>query len=336
MDLNFKKDFSLRPYNTFCINVKSKSFIGVKSTKELLEVLNQNKGKKLLLLGGGSNLLLTEDFDGLTVRIEFRGIRVIEEKEGFVTVKVAAGENWHEFVLWCLKHDFGGVENLALIPGSVGAAPIQNIGAYGVELKSVFSACEAVSVNSGEIKNFNKAECQFGYRNSIFKNELKGQYIITSVNFKLTKASHKINTSYKGLNNRLEGKAKTIQNVARAVIDIRTEKLPDPAEIGNSGSFFKNPVVPESQFKTLQKQYPTLPHYPEKRGKVKIPAAWLIDTLGLKGYRKGDAGVHKNQALVLVNYGSATGKEIRALAEKIQSEVSRTFGIDLAFEVNII
>ena len=336
MDLKFQKNFSLRPYNTFGINVQSKQFIGIKNTEELKYVLSQKKDKKILIIGGGSNLLLTRDFEGLTLRIESRGIEIIKEDEESVTVKVAAGENWHEFVLWCLENDLGGLENLALIPGSVGAAPIQNIGAYGAELKYVFSSCEAISVSNGAMKTFSKAACQFRYRNSIFKNELKGQYVITSVNFLLNKAPHSINDSFKGLSEKMEGKNKTIQNIAHAVIAIRSKKLPNPKEIGNGGSFFKNPVIPVSQFKALQKQYINIPHYPDSKGKIKVSAAWMIDVLGLKGFRKGDAGVHENQPLVLVNYGNASGKAIKALAEKIQSEVAEKFGINLTAEVNII
>ena len=336
MDLKFQKNFSLRPYNTFGIDVQSKKFIGVKSTEELQNVLRQKKDEKILIIGGGSNLLLTKDFEGLTLRIESRGIEIIREDQKSAIVKVAAGENWHEFVLWCLDNNLGGVENLALIPGSVGAAPIQNIGAYGAELKYVFSSCEVISVSNGEIKTFSKSDCQFRYRNSIFKNELKGQYVITSVNFLLKKAPHSINESFKGLSEKMEGKNKTIQNIAHAVIAIRSEKLPNPKEIGNSGSFFKNPVIPVSQFKALQKQYNNIPHYPDSKGKIKVPAAWMIDVLGLKGFRNGDAGVHKSQPLVLVNYGNASGVAIKALAEKIQSEVAEKFGINLTAEVNII
>ena len=336
MDLNFQKNFSLRSYNTFGIDVQSKQFIGVKTTEELQYVLRQKKGKKILIIGGGSNLLLTKDFEGLTLRIESSGIEIITEDEKSAIVKVAAGENWHKFVLWCLENNLGGVENLALIPGSVGAAPIQNIGAYGAELKYVFSSCEAISVSNGSMKTFSKEACQFRYRNSIFKNDLKGQYVITSVNFLLSKAPHSVNDSFKGLNEKMKGKNKTIQNIAHAVIAIRSEILPNPEEIGNSGSFFKNPIIPISQFKSLQRQYSNIPHYPDSKGKIKVPAAWMIDTLGLKGFRNGDAGVHKYQPLVLVNYGNASGKAIKALAEKIQSEVAEKFGINLIAEVNII
>ena len=239
-------------------------------------------------------------------------------------------------MLWCLENDLGGVENLALIPGSVGAAPIQNIGAYGVELREVFESCEALSIKTGDIKIFNKVDCQFGYRNSIFKNALKGQYIITSVQFNLTKAPHQVNTFYGGLSEKLGAKSPDIQSVAQAVIDIRSAKLPDPGQIGNSGSFFKNPVIPAKQFMELQQQYPNMPRYPDQEGKIKIPAAWLIDHLGYKGYRMNDAGVHQNQALVLVNYGNASDAEIKKLAKAIKDNVLENFAIHLEFEVNIL
>jgi UDP-N-acetylmuramate dehydrogenase len=336
MFLNFQNNISLLPFNTFGINVKSKTFIGIKTTEDLENVLKQNKEDKLLILGGGSNLLLTEDFDGLTIRMENRGIEIIHEDENWVTVKAAAGENWHDFVLWCLEKDLGGVENLALIPGSVGAAPIQNIGAYGVELKEVFESCEVLNLNTRHVENFTKKECDFGYRNSVFKDKLKGQFVVCSVNFKLSKPPHKINTSYRGLSEKLAGESLSIQNVAQAVIEIRSEKLPNPSLIGNSGSFFKNPVLPSKKLIELQNKYPEIPHYPDQEGKVKIPAAWLIDTLGFKGYRKNDAGVHQNQALVLVNYGDASGVEIKKLAHEIKSKVMEVFAIDLEFEVNIL
>ena len=336
MVLNFQKDVSLLPYNTFGIDVKSKKFVSVRSTDELKAVLNQNQEKQLLVLGGGSNLLLTKDFDGLTLRIENRGIEIVQEEQRSAKVKVAAGENWHDFVLWCLDNDLGGIENLALIPGSVGAAPIQNIGAYGVELSQVFESCEALSIETGELKIFNIDECEFGYRNSIFKNSLKEQYIITSVQFNLSKAPHQTNTSYKGLSEKFDGKSPSIQSIAQAVVEIRSAKLPDPGQIGNSGSFFKNPVIPSKQFTELQQQYPEIPNYPDQGGKIKIPAAWLIDSLGYKGYRVNDAGVHQKQALVLVNYGNASGAEIQKLAHQIRDKVLENFAINLEFEVNIL
>ena len=336
MVLNFQKDVSLLPYNTFGIDVKSKKFVSVRSTDELKAVLNQNQEKRLLVLGGGSNLLLTKDFDGLTLRIENRGIQIVHEEQHSAKVKVAAGENWHYFVMWCLDNDLGGIENLALIPGSVGAAPIQNIGAYGVELSQVFESCEALSIETGELKIFNIEECEFGYRNSIFKNSLKEQYIITSVQFNLSKAPHQTNTSYKELSEKFDGKSPSIQSIAQTVVDIRSAKLPDPRQIGNSGSFFKNPVIPSRQFTKLQQQYPKIPHYPDQEGKIKIPAAWLIDCLGYKGYRVGDAGVHQKQALVLVNYGNASGTEIQKIAYEIRDKILENFAINLEFEVKIL
>ena len=336
MVLNFQKDTSLLPYNTFGIDVESKHFVGVKSIDELQAVLNQNKQEKLLVLGGGSNLLLTKDFEGLTLRIQNRGIEIVEQDDRKARVKVAAGENWHDFVLWCLENDLGGVENLALIPGNVGAAPIQNIGAYGVELREVFESCEAISIDTGKVKIFKKDECDFGYRNSIFKNTLKGKYIIFSVQFNLNKPPHALNISYKGLSENLEGKILNIQSIAQAVIEIRSSKLPDPKKIGNCGSFFKNPVITLIKFNDLKQQYPDIPHYPDQVDKIKIPAAWLIDTLGYKGYRNHEAGVHPNQALVLVNYGNATGADIKKLAQQIRNKVKEKFAINLEFEVNII
>ena len=336
MVLNFQKDTSLLPYNTFGIDVKSKHFIDVKSIDELKAVLNQNQLQNLLVLGGGSNLLLTKDFEGLTLRIQNRGIEIVEQDDRKARVKVAAGENWHDFVLWCLENDLGGVENLALIPGNVGAAPIQNIGAYGVELREVFESCEAISIDTGKVKIFKKDECDFGYRNSIFKNTLKGKYIIFSVQFNLNKPPHELNISYKGLSEKLEGKIPNIQSIAQAVIEIRSSKLPNPKKIGNCGSFFKNPVISLIKFNDLKQQYPDIPHYPDQLDKIKIPAAWLIDTLGYKGYRNQEAGVHPNQALVLVNYGNATGAEIKKLAQQIRNKVKEKFAINLEFEVNIL
>ena len=336
MVLNFQKDTSLLPYNTFGIDVKSKHFIDVESIDELQAVLNQNQLENLLVLGGGSNLLLTKDFEGLTLRIQNRGIEIVEQDDRKARVKVAAGENWHDFVLWCLENDLGGVENLALIPGNVGAAPIQNIGAYGVELREVFESCEAISIDTGKVKIFKKDECNFGYRNSIFKNTLKGKYIIFSVQFNLNKPPHALNFSYKGLSEKLEGKIPNIQSIAQAVIEIRSSKLPNPKKIGNCGSFFKNPVISLTKFNDLKQQYPDIPHYPDQLDNIKIPAAWLIDTLGYKGYRNQEAGVHPNQALVLVNYGNATGAEIKKLAQQIRNKVKEKFAINLEFEVNIL
>ncbi len=250
-----------------------------------------------------------------------------------------AGENWHEFVLYCLKNDFGGLENLSLIPGNVGTAPIQNIGAYGVEIKDSFESCTAIDLQTLELKSFSREECRFEYRDSIFKNEAKGRYIITSVSFRLSKENHKLNTSYGSIDLYLEEKGvknPTISDVSKAVIDIRQSKLPNPKELGNSGSFFKNPVVPKQKLEELKEQFPEIPFYVVDEKLVKVPAGWLIDRAGLKGYREGDAGVHTKQALVLVNYGDATGQEILALSRKIQNKIQDMFGIEIIPEVNVI
>ncbi len=334
-----QQDISLKPYNTFGIDVKARYFIEINSIDELRQALLIENFPNRLILGGGSNMLLTRDIEQLVLYINIRGVRVLWENEEKVALKVMAGENWHDFVIWCLERGFGGLENLSLIPGNVGTAPIQNIGAYGVELKDVFESCEAMSVNDQRLKKFTKEECQFGYRDSFFKNQGKGQYVITSVNLILTKKDHNINTSYGAIEaqlNRSGTKNPTIRDVSDAVIAIRKSKLPDPAEIGNSGSFFKNPVISAERFNSLSAQYPELPSYKNKQGTYKIPAGWLIEKCGYKGKRFGDAGVHENQALVLVNYGGASGSELLDLAKNIQSDVEATFGIELVPEVNIL
>lgn len=331
-----EQNFSLKNYNSFGIDVVTESFVAIASEKQLVELLEAKKGSPFRILGGGSNILLTHDYKGLTIVMKNLGIALVEETTDSVILEVQAGENWHAFVLWALENDYGGIENLALIPGSVGAAPIQNIGAYGVELESVFHRCRVLDIETLSFKTFDKKACSFGYRNSIFKNELKGKVIITSVLLKLQKKPHKIQTHYGTLQSELEGKSKTIQTVAEAVIGIRKSKLPDPNEIGNSGSFFKNPIIPTSHFTKLLKKYPELPHYPNQDGHVKIPAAWMIDKLGFKGIRKGDAGIHEKQALVLVNYGNAKGTELLRLAKEIQKKVLEEFEILLEIEVNLL
>lgn len=327
---------SLKAYNTFGIDAKARNFIGVSSQKELKQALRKVYASELLVLGGGSNMLLTKDLDKTVVHINLKGKEILEQDEGSVLVRAKAGENWHEFVLWCLENDFGGLENLSLIPGNVGSAPIQNIGAYGVELKDSFVSCETVNVKTLETRTFSNEACHFGYRNSVFKNELKNQFVISSVSFKLTKKNHVLHTGYGAIQGELAGiENPGIRDVSDAVIKIRQEKLPDPKEIGNSGSFFKNPVVPIEKFKTIQKQYPEIPSYVAEEGHMKIPAGWLIEQAGFKGYRKGDAGVHKKQALVLVNYGNASGMEILNLAKEIQKKIQNDYGILLEFEVNV-
>jgi UDP-N-acetylmuramate dehydrogenase len=331
-----EQNFSLKNYNTFGIDVETESFVAIQSEQQLVELLETKKGSPYRVLGGGSNILLTQNYKGLTIVMKNLGIELVEETSNSVVIKVQAGENWHDLVLWALENDYGGIENLALIPGSVGAAPIQNIGAYGVELESVFHSCRVLDIEDLSFKTFDKKACSFGYRNSIFKNELKGIVIITSVNLKLQKKPHHIQSHYGTLQSALDGKSKTIQTVAEAVIGIRRSKLPDPNKIGNSGSFFKNPIIRIHHFDKLLKKYPELPYYPDREGYVKIPAAWMIDKLGFKGKRQGDAGVHKKQALVLVNYGNAKGSELLNLAKEIQELVFKEFEIRLEIEVNLL
>ncbi len=333
------ENFSLKAYNTFGVDVMARKFISVHNTEELRDVLQQAYASEIFILGGGSNMLLTKDIDKTVVHIGLKGIELISESRDEVVLKVGAGENWHQFVLYCIEKGYGGLENLSLIPGNVGTAPVQNIGAYGVELKDTFESCEAMRIQTLEVDTFTGTQCEFGYRNSVFKNKLKGEYIITSVNFRLSKNNHKLSTSYGAIQEELDKhniKTPTIKNVSDAVISIRQQKLPDPRELGNSGSFFKNPVIEETEFKKLQKQFSEIPFYTLDENKIKIPAGWLIDQAGLKGFRKGDAAVHKNQALVLVNYGDATGQEILALSKEIQDKIYKKYGIRLEPEVNVI
>ncbi|HEY9170210.1 MAG TPA: UDP-N-acetylmuramate dehydrogenase [Lutibacter sp.] len=332
--MTIQQNISLKPYNTFGISTNAKRFVSVNSINELKKILASEKN--IFILGGGSNILLTADVEKLVVHINTKGI-IVNDFDDEVLVTAEAGENWHELVLWCVSQNYGGLENLALIPGNVGTSPIQNIGAYGVELKDVFQQLEAIEISTGKTRIFTKADCNFGYRNSVFKNELKGKYIITNVTFKLTKKNHAINISYGAIRDLLiEKENPSIKEIADVVIAIRQSKLPDPEEIGNSGSFFKNPVIQPELFKELTKKYPEIPHYVISENEIKIPAAWLIEQCGFKGKRFGDAGVHEKQALVLVNYNKASGKEIYDLAQKIQQKVMSNFKITLEVEVNII
>lgn len=335
--MDIHQNISLKPYNTFGIDVKARQFVDIRSLNDLQKVINAEKS--FFILSGGSNLLLTKDVDKLVIHLNTKGIAVIQETNNDVFIKVQAGENWHEFVLWCIDHNYGGIENLSLIPGNVGTAPIQNIGAYGVELKDVMHDLEALEITTVNTKVFTNKDCEFGYRNSIFKNELKGRYIITGVTFKLTKNTHKLNSSYGAIQSELDRSNiinPSIKDISEAVIKIRQSKLPDPKEIGNSGSFFKNPIISKDDFKKLQKTYPDAPHYVVSNKEVKVPAGWLVEQCGFKGKRFGDAGVHKKQALVLVNYDNATGEDILKLAKKIQKTVLEKFKIHLEAEVNII
>lgn len=337
--MQIESNKSLREFNTFNIDVKAKSFVSVNSVETLKEALRNYATEDKFILGGGSNILLTSDLDVLVLHINLRGIKILEESEEEVVLEVQAGENWHEFVCYCLEAGYGGVENLSLIPGNVGTAPIQNIGAYGVELKDVFVRCEAIEIKTQQQRTFTKTDCEFGYRDSIFKNEAKGHYIITSVALKLTKKNHKLSTSYGAIRDELAKEGKTqpgIQDVSSAVIAIRKSKLPDPSELGNSGSFFKNPVVSAEEFQQFRNKHPEAPYYEVSATEFKIPAGWLIEQAGFKGQRFGDAGVHEKQALVLVNYGEATGEQIRELAMTIQQKVRDLFGIYIEPEVTII
>ncbi|WP_341226687.1 UDP-N-acetylmuramate dehydrogenase [uncultured Arcticibacterium sp.] len=337
---NILKNTSLKAYNTFGLEANAKLFVEINSTNELLYLLDSDEFKEneILILGGGSNVLLTQDFDGLVIKNNIKGIELIEETEDEVTIRVGSGEVWHAFVLYCVDKNYGGIENLSLIPGTVGAAPMQNIGAYGVEIKDVFVDLEAIDRNTQEIKKFDNEACDFGYRESVFKNIYKNQYFITHVTFRLQK-NPQLHLEYGAIKdtlNELEVTEPSIHDVSRAVIKIRQSKLPDPAEIGNSGSFFKNPVIAKSDFEKLKVKYPAIPSYPVDENSVKVPAGWLIDQAGWKGKTIGEIGVHKNQALVLVNYGKGKGADIQALSKDIQASILEKYGINLHAEVNII
>ncbi|MFD2565793.1 UDP-N-acetylmuramate dehydrogenase [Pseudotenacibaculum haliotis] len=335
--MNIQQNISLKEYNTFGIDVTAKRFVSVESFYELQEVIKQEKD--IFLLSGGSNMLLTGDIEKLVVHVNIKGISIDAESESHVNLTVNAGEDWHQFVLWCLDQNYGGIENLSLIPGNVGTCPIQNIGAYGVEVKDVITKVEGIDIATGKRIEFSNEQCLFGYRNSIFKNELKGKCVLTSVSFRLTKKNHTLNTSYGAIEAELNTQgiaSPTIKDISNAVIKIRQSKLPDPKEIGNSGSFFKNPVISTDHFEKLKEAYPNIPSYPISEQEVKVPAGWLIETAGFKGKRFGDFGVHKKQALVLVNYGNASGKDIYKLAQEIQQTIQNTFGISLEIEVNVI
>lgn len=337
--MEIRNDFSLKNYNTFGIEAKAKKFVAVHNVNELKTVLQQNNTQKKFILGGGSNMLLTKDIEALVIHIDLKGKKIIQENDDFVWVESQAGENWHEFVLWTIDQNFGGLENMSLIPGNVGTTPVQNIGAYGTEIKDTFVSCEAMTISNQEMKTFTKEECYFGYRESVFKNEVKEQYIITSVIFKLTKRNHKINVSYGDISAELAKKNisnPSLKDVSNAVIAIRQSKLPDPKELGNSGSFFKNPILLKSDFEKIHVLFPEMKYYDISETEVKVPAGWLIEQAGFKGKRFGDAGIHKNQALVLVNYGKATGQEILDVSKNIQDTIYNLFGIRIEAEVNVI
>ncbi len=329
-----KDNCSLKSYNTFGIDAKCKALINIYSMEDINKFLSM-EAEKFMVLGGGSNVLFLKDYDGYILRNQIKGIELLSEDDNQVIVKLGAGENWHQFVMWCVVHNLWGLENLSLIPGSVGAAPMQNIGAYGVEQNVCFHNLTAVEIATGESKIFSKSACNFGYRESIFKNENKGQYIITHVTYALSKIPNPV-LNYADIAARVgESNQNDITKISNTIIEIRREKLPDPQIIGNAGSFFKNPVIEKNTFDHLQAQYPSISSYPAG-DKVKIPAAWLIDQCGFKGKTVGNTGSYKNQALVIVNHGNASGIEIYEYATSIQKAVDEKFGVKLEMEVNLI
>lgn len=338
--LTIVQNHSLKPYNTFGLEAIARYFVEVTTVAQLQEVLQQEelKGLPRFILGGGSNILLTKDFEGLVIKNSIKGIELLKEDEKHVWLKVGSGEVWHELVLHTINQGWGGMENLSLIPGQVGAAPMQNIGAYGVELEATFEQLEAVDMQTATVRTFTKEECHFGYRESVFKTTLKGQYCIVSVKFRLSRQPG-LNISYGDIKRILDDMQiwePTVKDVSAAVIKIRQSKLPDPKVLGNSGSFFKNPEIPKEQFDALQQYFPLIPNYPAPNGLVKVPAGWLIEHAGWKGKRVGNTGSHAQQALVLVNYGGATGQEIYQLALDIQASVRDKFGITIVPEVNVV
>jgi len=336
--MEIHQNYSLLALNTFGLEAKAEHFATVHSV-DALQAAIQSPIRPILVLGGGSNLLFTQDVSGLVLKNAIQGIKTIQTVDNTTWVEVGGGVVWHDFVLWAIEQGLGGVENLSLIPGTVGAAPIQNIGAYGVELKDVFAHLNAVDLESGELRSFNNADCQFGYRDSIFKHEAKGKYCISSVVFSLTNAKHQLNISYGDIRQTLDANGVQdpgIADISRAVVQIRSSKLPDPAKIGNCGSFFKNPETERAVLERLLPQYPQVPHYDLPDGRVKIPAGWLIEQCGWKGKRVGNTGSYEKQALVLVNYGGATGAEVKKLAYDIIDSVEQRFGIRLEPEVNMV
>lgn len=335
--MQLTENFSLKPYNTYGIPVMAKYFAAFANTDVLAELL-ETKKEHHLILGGGSNILFTKNYDGLVLKNEISGIEKINEDDAHVYLRAGAGVGWHEFVLYCINNNFAGVENLSLIPGSVGASPMQNIGAYGVEIKDVFHELEVYNVEDKKLVSFSKNDCAFGYRESIFKNKYKGQFVITSVTFKLDKIPV-YNTSYGAIEMELEKmgvQSPSIKAISDAVINIRQSKLPDPKQIGNAGSFFKNPTIHNTQFEKLKTEFPNIVGYAVGENNTKLAAGWLIEKCGWKGYRKDDAGCHEKQALVLVNYGNAIGDEILQLSEKIINSVKLKFDVELHREVNVV
>ncbi len=331
---------SLKKYNSFGIDVKADEIIRIKDLNQLRNWHLKNRDKKFLVLGEGSNVLFLSDFKGTILLNEIQGKEIIEEKGDRIVLHVKGGEKWHDLVMWAVENNYGGIENLALIPGKTGTAPIQNIGAYGVEIKDVINKVYAYDFKTGEEVVFSKDDCRFGYRDSIFKKpENKNRYFITGIDIEVSRANHKLNTSYGAITKLLNEKGihtPKPKDIAEAVIEIRRTKLPDPQQIGNAGSFFKNPIVSKEKFEAIRKLYPDMPYYKIDARHIKIPAGWLIEKAGFKGKRFGNTGVHDKQALVLINLGNASGKEVKNLAEKIIAEINKKFGIQLQPEVNFI
>lgn len=334
----YQEHVSLRPFNTFGIEAEARLYCEIHSVSGLQKVARQQPDEPIHILGGGSNVLLTGPVQGQVLHIRIPGRRVEAVSGNTAIVAAGAGENWHDFVQWCLAQQLGGLENLSLIPGSVGASPIQNIGAYGVELKDVFHSLEAVRLSDGELVRMDAADCAFSYRDSFFKRAGKGRYAIVKVYFHLTASEHRLHLDYGAIQDTLKNMGvsnPSIHDISRAVIQIRQSKLPDPALIGNAGSFFKNPEIEADVWQHLVQHHPNMPHFPQPDGRVKVPAGWLIEQCGWKGFREGDAGCYDKQALVLVNYGQATGQEILALARRIAASVQERFGIGIEPEVNV-
>lgn len=328
---------SIKAFNTFGVEARAERFAFIPSQAALLSIIAHQK-TSFRILGGGSNILFTQDADGMLLKNEIKGKEIWRREEESVIVKIGGGENWHAFVLWCLDNQLGGVENLSLIPGTVGAAPIQNIGAYGVELKDVFYQLDAIRLSDGRQFIFSAKDCKFGYRDSIFKRALKGLYFITQVYLRLSAKNHGLHLQYGAIQNTLSDwgiQNPNIRDLSRAVVHIRQSKLPDPTQLGNAGSFFKNPVIDKSESASLKKAFPDIVSYPQTDGRVKLPAGWLVEKAGWKGKRFGSVGCYDKQALVIVNHGGATGKEIWAHAQKVRRSVKEQFGIWLETEVNV-
>ena len=336
--MQLTQNFSLKNYNTFRIDAYAKYFADFSSPAILSEIIEEHKNKQKMILGGGSNILFTKNFDGIVIKNSIQGINVVNEDEDYVYIKAGAGVNWHQFVMYCVNKNFGGVENLSLIPGDTGASPMQNIGAYGVEIKDVFYELESLHIEDNSLQIFKNSDCKFGYRESIFKKKYQGQFVILNVTFRLQKKPV-FNISYGAIEEELEKmnvESLSIMVISNAVINIRKSKLPDPEVIGNAGSFFKNPEINSHKLQELTRIKLKVPSYKINDNTFKIPAGWLIEQCGWKGYRKGDVGCYEKQALVLVNYENATGKEIYQLSNEIKQSVSEKFGIELEREVNII